>query len=241
MSSSANSNSSKQNSSPQNFIPPISQRIQPFMKPTIWHQFTPLALKHQAVNLGQGFPDWEAPEFVKEAAIKSIRDNQNQYAPSQGEPALLDALLKTHQHRFNSTQTSGLNQDCILTTVGVTEGLYATFQALLNPGDEVILMEPTFDIYPAQVELAGGVVKYIPLRNMTTRVNQPQNKQFQLPNSSQDLSLDFDELKSLVTEKTKAILINTPHNPTGKIFTRQELLEIREIILSHPSMIAIVD
>ena len=211
------------------FIPPMADRVKSFMKPTVWHEFTPLAVKHKSCNLGQGFPDWNAPDFVKKAGCDAINNDFNQYSPTRGQPNLLSAISKAYSPHLNHTL---IPHEEILVTVGVTEGLYATFQALINPGDEVIVLEPAFDIYLAQIELAGGTIRYLPLRNDIPKGGNA---------TSQDFFIDFDELRGMVNEKTKAIIINSPHNPTGKVFNSKELTELSSIVLSHPSMIVLAD
>eukprot|EP01135_Chromosphaera_perkinsii_P010738 Nk52_evm17s2209 gene=Nk52_evmTU17s2209 len=211
------------------FTPPVAQRVTGFMKPTVWHEFTPLAVKHQSCNLGQGFPDWEAPDFVKEAGCDSINNDFNQYSPSRGQKNLLESISETYSKHLNHKLDPNSE---ILVTVGVTEGLYATFQALINPGDEVIVLEPAFDIYLAQIELAGGTIRYLPLR---------RREGDDCTGTSRDFYIDWEELRGLVNEKTKAIIINSPHNPTGKVFNTDEMKTLSKMVLNHPSMIVLAD
>lgn len=121
-------------------------------KPTVWQEFTPLAAQVKAVNLGQGFPDWPTPSFCKSAAINAIESNLNQYCRSGGLPALTSALA----HHYSPLFERELNAEKEVTvSVGVSEGLFAAIHSLVNPGDEVILIEPAFDIYAAQVGNEG--------------------------------------------------------------------------------------
>eukprot|EP00128_Syssomonas_multiformis_P007640 Colp12_sorted_trinity150504_noHs@19470 len=209
----------------------VADRLKPYVKETtVWHVMTPLSIKHKSMNLGQGFPDWQPPEFVRQAAKDAIDGDANQYARSAGHLPLVNALAEVYSPVFER-QLNPLEE--IVVTVGVTEGIYAAMSAFINPGDEVIVMEPFFDIYVPQVTMFGGVVKFIPLR-----------PQYPDPNgalSAQDWKLDINELKSLITDKTKAILINNPHNPIGKVFTRSELEEIADVVRAHPRMLVFSD
>jgi N-succinyldiaminopimelate aminotransferase len=195
---------------------PFSQRIASFGE-TVFAKFTRLAKEHNAVNLGQGFPDFPPPQFVLDALRHAVTDYQ-QYAPLPGMPQLNQAIANKMSKALNVALEPTQN---IQITVGATEALFAVMQALLNPGDEVILFEPFYDAYPADVIMAGGVPKYVPL--------QPQ------PDGT--WQFDKDQLKRTCTSKTKAILINTPHNPTGKVFSRGELLDIIHIAHDHNAFI----
>lgn len=160
-----------------------------------------LAIKHGAINLGQGFPNFDGPEFVKEAAIKAIKEGKNQYARGFGVPDLNSSIAS----RFK--KDTGLDVDPekeVTVTSGCTEAIAATMLGLINPGDEVILFAPFYDSYEATLSMAGAKIKAITLR-------------------PPDFSVPLNELKSAVTKDTRAILINTPHNPTGKMFSREEL------------------
>jgi N-succinyldiaminopimelate aminotransferase len=165
-------------------------------------------LKHNAINLSQGFPDFDGPEEVKEAAIAAIRSGQNQYSQSAGQPELRQAIA-AHAARFYG-QTVDPDTEVTVCT-GASETLFSTILGLINPGDEVILFEPFFDIYVPDITIAGGIPRYLPLR---TR-----------PHAGSGLEWYFDnsELAAAFNERTRAIIVNTPHNPTGKVFTRDEL------------------
>jgi aspartate/methionine/tyrosine aminotransferase len=195
---------------------PFSQRIASFGE-TVFAKFTRLAKEHDAVNLGQGFPDFPPPQFVLDALQHAVTDYQ-QYAPLPGMPQLNEAIANKMSKALEVSLESTQN---IQITVGATEALFAVMQALLNPGDEVILFEPFYDAYPADVVMAGGIPKYVPL--------QPQG----------DGSWQFDlaELKRVCSSRTKAILVNTPSNPSGKVFSKQELLDIIKIAHEHDAFI----
>lgn len=185
---------------------------------TIFAEMTALANQHGAVNLGQGFPDFAAPEFVKQAGIEAIQAEVNQYAPSIGQVALREALARKYERHY------GLSFDPareIGVTVGATEAIFAAIMGLVDPGDEVILFEPTYDSYVPAVQFAGGVAKFYTLR-------------------PPDWRIDPTALEALFTDRTRLILINSPHNPTGKVFTRDELEMIAEFCRQH-DVIALTD
>ncbi len=191
---------------------PFSQRISSFGE-TVFAKYTRLAKEHNAVNLGQGFPDFPPPQFVLEALQHAVTAYQ-QYAPLPGMPQLNQAVA----HKMSKALKIELEPtQNIQITVGATEALFATMQALLNSGDEVILFEPFYDAYPADVMMAGGVPKYVPLQ----------------PQSDGSWQFDVAELRKACTSKTKAILVNTPHNPTGKVFSKEELEVIIKLALEH--------
>jgi aspartate/methionine/tyrosine aminotransferase len=192
-------------------------RIQGFGT-SIFTEMTRLAIKHQAVNLGQGFPDFAGPDFVKEAAAAAIFADHNQYAPSHGVPRLRNAIAAT----WGATYGREIDPDSEVTvTTGATEGMLAALLALVDPGDEVILFEPFYDAYVGDIAYAGGVPRYITL--------QPP-----------DWSFDPDALAAAFNEKTKVIILNTPHNPTGKVFSRDDLAHIAALCQQH-DVIAITD
>jgi len=175
--------------------------------PTIFARMSALATQTGAINLGQGFPDTDGPSELLEAAVTAIRGGANQYPPVRGIPALRAAIAE-HQRRHY-----GLDPDPdteVLVTAGATEALTATIIALCSPGDEVIVLEPFYDSYAAAIELAGAVRRVVPLR-------WPEYR------------LDADLLAAAVTDRTRLILINTPHNPTGRVFDTDELAAVARI------------
>jgi N-succinyldiaminopimelate aminotransferase len=195
----------------------LANRIQQFGI-TIFTEMTALAVQHQAVNLGQGFPDFAAPAFLKEAARAAIAADVNQYAPSYGRPSLKQAIAAKMQRHY------GLEADPdreVLVTHGATEALCAAVLGLVNPGDEVIIFEPFYDSYVPNVILAGGIPRFYTLR-------QPE------------WQIDRAELAAMFNHKTKLIIINTPHNPTGKVFSHEELGLIAELCQEH-DVIALTD
>ena len=196
---------------------PVAQRVRAFGA-TVFAEFTALANATGAVNLGQGFPNFPAPDFVKEAAQAAIAADLNQYARSAGHPRLVHALAQVYSPLFGRTLDP---MQEIVVTVGATEGIFATVQALVNPGDEVILIEPFYDSYPAAVIMAGGTPVYVPLRG-------PANSR-----SAAEWVLDMDELAAAVTPRTKLIILNTPLNPLGKVYSRRELESLATFVQAH--------
>ena len=178
----------------------IARRVSTFST-TIFAEMSRLAIEHQAINLGQGFPDFDGPNPVKEAAMAAIRAGDNQYAVGIGQPALRRAIA-AHSQRFYG-QTFDPDTE-ITVTSGATEALFAATMGLVNPGDEVIFFEPFYDSYVPNVIMAGGVPRFVPLR-------------------PPDWSFDPAELTTAFNERTRLIVINTPHNPTGKVYTEAEL------------------
>ena len=197
------------------FMP--AQRVRSFGV-TVFAEFSALALQYNAVNLGQGFPNFPAPDFVKEAAQQAIADDINQYARSAGHLRLVKALANVYSPLFGR-ELNPLTE--IVTTVGATEGIFATIQALIEPGDEVILIEPFYDSYPASVIMAGGTPVYVPLRPAANAT------------SSTEWVLDMDELAAAFSPRTRLLIVNTPQNPVGKIFSRAELLQIAALAQKH--------
>jgi N-succinyldiaminopimelate aminotransferase len=195
----------------------LAQRVSNFGT-TIFFEMTDLANRHQAVNLGQGFPDFPGPDFLKQAAIQAIRDDINQYAPGSGRPSLREAIARKMARHYGLPIDPATE---ITVTSGATEAIFAAIMGLVNPGDEVILFEPYYDSYLPSVQMAGGVPRFYTLR-------------------PPDWAVDRDELAALFSNKTKLIVVNTPHNPTGKVYTEAELHIIADLCQTH-DVIAIVD
>jgi N-succinyldiaminopimelate aminotransferase len=195
----------------------VAQRFTPFGT-TIFSEMTALAQKHGAVNLGQGFPDFDGPLFVKEAAIEAITTKHNQYAPLAGVPELTGIIAELW------TRETGIPCDPrahVTVTAGCTEAIAAAMLGLVNPGDEVILFEPYYDSYRAAVAMAGGVPRFVTLK-------------------APDFRFDRGALAQAFTERTKLVLVNTPHNPTGRVFSREELATIAELCVAH-DVLALTD
>ena len=185
------------------------------LRPTIFAEMSALAASTGAINLGQGFPDEDGPDAVLDAAKLAIDSGSNQYPPGRGIPLLREAIAR-HQQRFYGV-TVDLERE-ILVTAGATEAVAATLLALLEPGDEVVTLEPFYDSYAAMIALAGGVHVTVPLR-------------------APDFRPDLDELRDAVTARTRIILINSPHNPTGTVLDKSTLELIVELAHQHDALI----
>jgi len=202
-----------------------ARRVQSF-EPTVFAEYTALAIEHNAVNLGQGFPNFPAPDFVKEAAQEAIAADLNQYTRSAGHLRLVHALANVYSPLFDRT-LDPLTE--IVVTDGATEAIYASIQALVEPGDEVILLEPFYDSYPASVIMAGGTPVYVPLHPAPLRPGAT--------NLAADWTIDFDELAAAFNERTRLIIVNTPQNALGKVFSRAELTRIAELVQEHDAYV----
>ena len=182
---------------------------------TIFAEMSALAIATDSVNLGQGFPDYDGPAFMLEAAEQAIAAGVNQYPPGRGIAPLRQAVVD-HSHRHYDL-TYDPDTEVIITT-GATEALAATILAFVDPGDEVVALEPFYDSYAASVQLAGG-------RLVGVGVFGP------------DFTLDLDELRSAVTPRTKMILVNSPHNPTGAVLDREQLAGVAELAIEHDLLV----
>lgn len=179
----------------------MAQRVAGFGT-TIFSEMNALAAQHHAVNLGQGKPDFDGPHPILKAASDALFDGlHNQYAPGLGIPALQQAIA-AHEATFYDISLDAASQ--VVVTVGATEAIFAAILGLVDVGDEVIVFEPFYDSYVPNLLMAGTVPRYVPLHPPTW-------------------SFDPDDLRAAFSAKTRAIIINTPHNPTGKIFTAEEL------------------
>lgn len=185
---------------------PINQTVSQF-KESIFSTMTKLAIEHEAINLSQGFPDFDGPKWVKDLAAKALENGKNQYAPSWGILPLREAIAQNYK-RFYGLDFDPLSE--VVVTNGATEAIYCACAALLNPGDEVIVLEPFYDSYLASIKMAGARVVPVTLK---------------APN----FLFDKAELANAVTSKTKMLILNNPHNPTGKIFNSEEVKFIAEL------------
>lgn len=199
------------------FPPRTAARTHSFTESVI-REMTRVARKHGAVNLAQGFPDFPAPELLKEAACQAIRDDVNQYAVTWGTPRLRAALVEKYR-RFYDFEVDGERE--ITVTCGATEAMAAVMLAVIDPGDEVIIPEPFYENYGPDAILCDARPVHLPLE-------------------APDYRLDPDRLGALVTPRTRAIILNTPNNPTGRVFDRQELEAVAELCRRH-DLLAITD
>ncbi|MCZ4534431.1 pyridoxal phosphate-dependent aminotransferase [Gordonia terrae] len=194
-------------------------RLRPFTT-TIFAEMSALAVEHDAVNLGQGFPDTDGPASMLDAAREAISDGRNQYPPGIGVPELRHAVARQQRDRY------GLDYDPdreVLITVGATEAIAGAVVGLVEPGDEVIMIEPYYDAYAAAVAMAGGVRRVVPL--------VPDGDGFRL---------DRDRLAAAFGPKTSMVVVNSPHNPTGTVLSTDDLAEIARLCVEH-DVIAVTD
>lgn len=184
------------------------------MTTSIFATMSKLAFDYKATNLGQGFPDFDGPQWIMEAAYEAMKSGKNQYAPSSGILSLKKAITAYHKKYYDLDWSL----DEVIVTAGATEALFSTIMAFIEPGDEVIIFEPFYDSYLADITLAGGTPIAVTLR-------KPH------------FSFDFDELANAITNRTKMIIVNTPHNPTGKLFTKYELEYIASLAIKHDLLV----
>lgn len=185
------------------------------LRPTIFAEMSALSAQTGALNLGQGFPDEDGPAEVLEAARAAIADGENQYPPGRGIPDLREAIA-AHQQRFYRLEVDPHRQ--VLVTAGATEALTAAILALLEPGDEIVVFEPYYDSYAAAAALAGARLITVPLR-------------------WPEFQPDLDELRDAVTDRTRIILVNDPHNPTGAVFSADVREEVVRLAHEHDAVI----
>ncbi|MBB5824324.1 pyridoxal phosphate-dependent aminotransferase [Micromonospora carbonacea] len=194
-------------------VDPLVARMRPFGT-TIFAEMSALAVRTGAVNLGQGFPDTDGPPEMLAAAAEALRGGQNQYPPGPGIPALR-AAVAAHQHRFWGLEYDP--DDEVVITAGATEAIAASILALCEPGDEVVCFEPYYDSYAASIALAGAVRRPVTLR----------------PEADGRYAFDPAALRAAFGPRTRLVLLNSPHNPTGKVFTREELTLVAELCREH--------
>ncbi|WP_062988279.1 pyridoxal phosphate-dependent aminotransferase [Nocardia anaemiae] len=196
--------------------PATVARLRPFAS-TIFAEMTELAVRHEAINLGQGFPDTDGPEGMLEVARQAIADGLNQYPPGRGMPILRSAIAADRARRYG-TQYDPDSQ--VLVTVGATEAISAAVLGLVEPGREVVLIEPYYDSYAAAVALAGA-------RRRTAHLVADGDR----------FVLDLDSLRAAITPATKMLIVNSPHNPTGTVLDRADLTAIAEIACEHDLLV----
>ncbi len=187
-------------------------------KESVIREMSRVAAKHKAVNLAQGFPDFSAPDGIKDAACRAIMNNHNQYAITWGTKNLRDAIVaKTHRD-YGMTFDPETN---LTVTCGATEGMIASLMATVNPGEEVVVFEPYYENYGPDAILCGATPRFVSLR-------------------PPDFSFNRDELAAAFNEKTRAIVINSPNNPTGRVFSREDLQFIADLCQKY-DVLAITD
>ncbi|HEY4002092.1 MAG TPA: methionine aminotransferase [Candidatus Xenobia bacterium] len=191
-----------------------SQKLKPFGE-SIFSEMTRLAVEHKAINLSQGFPDFDGPDWLKAAAIDAVRHGPNQYAPMTGQPALRQAIARKAERWYGMRYDPDTE---ISVFSGATEAIFSSINGLLEPGDEVILIEPYYDSYPACVAMAGGHCRYVALRGPS-------------------FDLDLAELVATITPRTRLLMLNTPNNPCGKVFSRPELEALARVVTAHDLLV----
>lgn len=180
-------------------------------KDSIFGVISRLARENNAVNLGQGFPDFDGPEWLKDVAYRKMQEGHNQYAPFQGTVGLRQEVSNYYK-KFYSLNYNPESE--ITITVGATEAIYVVITALINPGDEVVVLEPFYDSYVASIKMAGGIPVPVTMH-------------------APDFTIDRQELEKAITPKTKLLILNNPHNPTGKVWAKAELLDVAAIAQKH--------
>ncbi len=194
---------------------PSFQSKLPHIGTSIFTEMSLMAHQYQAINLSQGFPEFDTPEFLKSAISQAIAEGKNQYCPSAGLPDLLEQIGALVQRCYIKDQARQLDALSTITiTSGATEALWVAFQVLVRPGDEVIVFDPAYDSYEPAVELAGGRCRHIAM-------NAP------------DYAIDWSLVEQTINDQTRAIVINSPHNPTGTLLSRHDLENLQKLVLAH--------
>ena len=190
--------------------PPLIQKAEQ----TVWNVFGELAMRTKSTNLGQGFPDWEPAPFVLKAMVDvmTMPSMVHQYTRPAGYPLLVKLLADRYSRHLNR-EVDDLNE--VAVTVGASQALYLALTTLLSKGDEVVMFEPFFDLYIKQIALTGATTRFVQLGGAKASLADPW-------------ALDIEALRAQITPKTKVLILNSPHNPTGKVFSLEEMEAIRE-------------
>ncbi len=183
----------------------------PHVGTNIFSEMTALAKKHHAINLSQGFPEFDTPDFLKKSVIQSIQEGYNQYPPSSGILDLQQQIQQLVKREYNLTIDAETN---VTITSGATESIFVAIQCLISPGDEVIIFDPAYDAYAPSVQLAGGQCIHIPL-------------------SAPDYRINWDHVQHHISPRTRLIIINSPHNPTGTLLEQNDLQTLENIVLEN--------
>lgn len=185
---------------------------------TIFTTMSQMANEYQAINLSQGFPNFPIDPIIEELLAKNSKDNVHQYAPMAGLPSLLDGIAQM-VHRVYKREINPATE--VLVTAGATQGIFAALQALVHIGDEVVILDPAYDCYSPAVHLAGGRAIHIPMR--------------------EDFTIDWRELRQTVNQKTRILIINNPHNPSGKMMDQSDYDALVQVMIDHPNLILCSD
>jgi len=189
----------------------------PNLGTSIFTEMSMLANQHQAINLSQGFPEFDTPDFLKTKINQAISEGKNQYSPSNGLPELLTQIAALVQRKYQAElpcpqKIDGLTN--ITITSGATEALWVAIQTIVRENDEVIIFDPAYDSYEPAVELAGGICRHISL-------------------AAPDYAIDWEKVSQTINEKTRAIIINSPHNPTGSILNQTDITALQALVEKH--------
>ena len=196
---------------------PSFQSKLPHIGTSIFTKMSLMAHQYQAINLSQGFPEFDVPEFLKSAINQAISEGKNQYSPSTGLPELINQIGKMVINRYQKDVPTDDTVDAfnnITVTSGATEALWVAIQSIVREGDEVIVFDPAYDSYEPAVEMAGGRCRHIAL-------NAPE------------YAIDWDLVKQTISDKTRAIIINSPHNPTGTVLSHSDLMALQSLVLEN--------
>jgi kynurenine--oxoglutarate transaminase/cysteine-S-conjugate beta-lyase/glutamine--phenylpyruvate transaminase len=206
----------------------VPKRMESFTQPSVWLEFSPLSKITNSINLGQGFPDWSPPDFILEnAKIDISNPNLAIYARSAGHLNLVQSIANNYSNKLNHKI---IPQNEVLVTVGATEALFLSVMSFIEKNDEVIIIEPAFDIYLGVLKMAQAKIKPVKLIPKNSNID-----------CSSELELDWNTLEQTISKDTKAIILNTPHNPTGKVFSKTELERLASILNKFPDCLVISD
>jgi len=208
-------------------VPLLARRARQRGGGNIFAAATAMALEHGSVNLGQGAPSFQMPDFAKKCAIRSVEQGNNQYTRPGGNPLLMETLSEFYRPYFGR-RLDPLKE--ITSCNGAQEGIFNILATFCDPGDQVVCIEPYFDAYRKAAEMVGVETKGVPLRRSS-----------ESSRSASEFVLDMDELERCLSDDTKVLILNTPHNPTGKVFSRDELERITEVVRRHPRLIVLSD
>ena len=190
----------------------------PHVGTTIFTTMSKMAMNHQAINLSQGFPNFPVDEKLTDILVETAKENAHQYVPMSGLPALLDGIttltMENYQRKVNPATE-------ILVTAGATQGIFTAMQALVKTGQEVVILDPAYDCYAPAVILAGGTPIHI--------------------NMKLDFTPDWEKINEKVNDKTVMIMVNNPHNPSGKILQEADLIELEKLMEKHPHLLLLSD
>jgi len=194
-------------------------------KESVWATFGALASETNAINLGQGFPDWEPPDFVRHALRDVVDSEFHQYTRPSGHPALVDLLAERYSSHLGRAVDA---RSEVAITVGASQALYLSLLTLVRPGDEVVVFDPYFELYTKQIDLVGGRPKFVRLGGKDATLENPW-------------ALDVDALEAAITNETRVLVLNSPHNPTGKVFMAKEMEAIAAVVRRHPKLVVLSD